>query len=437
MTVTPWGDSGTLRERRLPPGPGASRSEVDRNQRERLFAATVAVTTDKGYANTSVADLTEVAGVSSSSFYRHFSDKEECFLATLAELLAGAKAVVAGRLERQGPWEERVRQAADAIVSLIVSQPAAARLCLVESYAAGPAAVGAVDDSVEVGLRELRHSLGKTDRPPVPREMAQAVAGGFRKIVHTRLHRGTERELLERTPELVELALSYEPPPAPLRRPRRTSTSPEEPSAVDRQADPGERIVRATMAVVATKGYAAVTMADIAQAAGVSLSTLYTHFDGKAGAFEAALFGGRARFLGSTLPAYRRGREWPEKLGSTIRATLAFLEGEPEFTRLITVDVYTAGAEALEGRDRAIETSQKLIEDGVEKYAPEMKPVWCEAIINILYVIVCEQVRKQGTGDLQSLAPLATYMALSPFVGAQEACEMANGRRAQERVPPM
>lgn len=182
------------------------------------------------------------------------------------------------------------------------------------------------------------------------------------------------------------------------------------------------------MEVVSGKGYRATTMADIAEAAGVSLSTLYANFDGKADAFDAALYGGRARFMAATLPAYRHGREWPEALCATIRATLAFLEAEPEFTRLVTVDVYTAGAEALEGRDRAIEASQRLIEQGVEIYAPEMKPVWCEAIINILYVMVCERVQRNGVTDLQALAPLATYMALAPFVGPQRACEVANLR---------
>jgi AcrR family transcriptional regulator len=428
MTTTPWGDSETLRERQLPPGPGASRAEVSRNQRERLFAATVAVAADKGYAETSVTDIIDAAGVSSSSFYSHFAGKEEAFLATLEVLLSCATARVTNRIEEPGDWEERLRWAVEETVELAIAQPAAACACLVESHAVGAEAIAAVDEAIEVALGEVRRSLGDSGRPKLPHELVAALVAGFRKIFHTHLHRGAERELVERAPEFVELALTYEPPPARLRRPRRTA-APLTPPAIEHGADPGERIVRATMKVVAARGFQATTMADIANAAGVSLSTLYAHFDGKAEAFDAALYGGRSRLLATSLPAHRRGRDGAEALCNGIRASLAFMEAEPEFTRLITTDVYTAGAEALEGRDRALEIGRILIERSLEPYVEEINPFWCEALINILYAAVCEHVQERGTEDLQTLAPLFIYVVLAPFLDAEHACELANGRR--------
>ena len=62
------------------------REEAERNQRERLFAAMVATVAEKGYEATTVADLVKLSGVSRSAFYRHFEDKQECFL-TAAEAL--------------------------------------------------------------------------------------------------------------------------------------------------------------------------------------------------------------------------------------------------------------------------------------------------------------------------------------------------------------
>lgn len=428
MTDTPWGNSATLRERRLPPGPGTSREEVDLNQRQRLYAAMIAVATRKGYAETSVTDLIEVAGVSSSSFYRHFADKEACLLATLDAALTRAKAVIATRLKRDGPWEDRLRHAVDAGVGLIVSQPAAASLCFVESYAAGRRAEAIVDEAIETGIAQLLPLLGDTDRPAVPQEIIRAIAGGFRKIVHTHLHRGRERELPEHAPVLIDLALSYEPPPVPLRRSKRTRLSARG-LEIDPLAEPGERIVRATMAVVAEKGYQATTTADIAHAAGVSLSTLYAHFDGKADAFDAALYGGRVQLLAASLPAHRRGRDWETSICNGIRAALTFLEAEPELTRLITTAVYTAGPEALERREQSLDIGRRLIERGVDLYAPEMKPIWSEALIDILYAMVGDHVRERGTDGLQTLAPLAIYLVLSPFVGAERACELANEQR--------
>ena len=43
MTTTPWGDATQLRARRLRPGPGADPAAVTHNQRERMYAATVAI----------------------------------------------------------------------------------------------------------------------------------------------------------------------------------------------------------------------------------------------------------------------------------------------------------------------------------------------------------------------------------------------------------
>src|ERR1700753_2601247 len=87
MVTTPWGDAGTLRDRKLQPGRRLPPEEVARNQQERLFAALVAVVAEKGYEATRVEDLLELSGVSRSAFYAHFSDKEEGLLARLAPLL--------------------------------------------------------------------------------------------------------------------------------------------------------------------------------------------------------------------------------------------------------------------------------------------------------------------------------------------------------------
>ena len=59
----------------LPPG------AVVRSQRARIIQATAAVTMERGYASTTVAQIVAAAGVAKESFYRHFGDKEEAFLA--------------------------------------------------------------------------------------------------------------------------------------------------------------------------------------------------------------------------------------------------------------------------------------------------------------------------------------------------------------------
>ena len=59
--------------------------------RERLVVAAVDLFTEQGYDATSVAQIAESAGVTKSTFFRHFSDKREVLVAgqaTLSRLLA-------------------------------------------------------------------------------------------------------------------------------------------------------------------------------------------------------------------------------------------------------------------------------------------------------------------------------------------------------------
>ena len=130
----------------------------------------------------------------------------------------------------------------------------------------------------------------------------------MRKIVHTRLYRGEEDDLLELVPQMWDWSLSYLPPPVPLRRPRwRPSASAGRPDGYD----PAERILRALASVVAEKGYPAMTVNDIASRASISLSTFYAHFADKEEAMLAAVDSGSAQMLATTLPAFRRALDWP------------------------------------------------------------------------------------------------------------------------------
>ena len=220
MTATPWGEAETLRERRLTPGPGRSREEVLVNQRERLMGATVAVVAQKGYEATRVADLLETAGVSRNAFYKQFSSKQDCFLATIEALVElTAPAVIGAYGRTDGSWEAKLAAILDALAALVIAQPAAARVGWVEVHAAGPEAVAAterMDRKIEDALcRILRDS---PERTGMPRDIVRAMVGGVRKIVHTRLREGREDELPALMPKLVDWMLFLPrsaKPPAP------------------------------------------------------------------------------------------------------------------------------------------------------------------------------------------------------------------------------
>jgi AcrR family transcriptional regulator len=111
MIETPWGDAQRLRKQRLRPGPGTPPEEVARNQRSRLFGAMVASVAERGYAATRLSDLTELSGVGRKSFYSHFVDKEECFVAAIEAMLETA---IESTTAPVGSWEQQVRGSASA-----------------------------------------------------------------------------------------------------------------------------------------------------------------------------------------------------------------------------------------------------------------------------------------------------------------------------------
>jgi AcrR family transcriptional regulator len=420
---TPWGDASTLRERKLRPGQRLPHEEVARNQRERLFAALVAVVAEKGYEATRVADLLELSGVSRSAFYEHFGDKEDCLLAALGEFVAPAIGSLVDEAGSSSPTEERVRKAFESLVRMIVDQAPAARLCFVEIYAAGPRAVDEIDrttDAFQVFVAETVERM--QGREPLPPELARALMGGLRKVIHTRLYRGDEDELVDMIPQMWDWAWAYTPPPVPLRRPRNRP-----PETLDRGAyDPAERILRALASVVAEKGYPAMTVNDVASRASISLSTFYSHFADKEEAMLAAVDSGSAQMLATTLPAFRRANDWPNAVRGAFGAMFAFCAAEPDFTKLGAIDVYAAGRRVLERRDQVIEGMEALLVPGYQTN-PDASPIAGEAIGGAIYSMIYDQVRRGAIQSLQELAPLATYVTLAPFIGVEEACEVANG----------
>lgn len=421
MVKTPWGDAGTLRDRKLRPGRRLPAEEVARNQRERLFAAMVAVVAEKGYEGTRVEDLLELSGVSRSAFYEHFSGKEDCLLAAIDAFLGPTVGAIA---ESNGhpSGEDRARAAFDALIELIVDQAAASRMCFVEIFAAGPRAVEQIDRAVDAFQSFVSATLEEMPgRKGMPPEVVRAMIGGLRKVIHTRLYRGEEQELVELTPQMWDWGLSYMPPPEPLRRPR--SRPPARPALEG--YDQAERILRALAAVVAEKGYPAMTVGDIATRASISLSTFYSLFADKEEAMLAAVDSGSAQMLATTLPAFRRSSDWPHQVRGAFGSMFAFCAAETEYTTLGAIDVYAAGKRALEQRDRVMEGMEALLVPGFER-KPDASPVAAEAIGGAIYSMIYDQVRRGGAESMQEIAPLATYIALAPFIGAEEACTVAN-----------
>jgi AcrR family transcriptional regulator len=427
---TPWGDADSLRQRRLPPGRSGDREAARREQRERLCAAIVASCEEKGFDATSVEDLLKTSGVSRATFYEQFDDKLDCFRAAEDEMVAAAISAVADGFGGEGDAVRRPRAAVEAFIRLIVAQPAAARMCLVESYAAGETGISPVRRAIDWIILLGRDAAEQMpDRAAMPPELLRGIIGGLYQVIYGRLLERREAELPDLVPGLWDWAMSFPSPERPLRRPGRLIVArPISAAAPFASYSPEQRIIRGFAGAVAKKGYPATTIADIAAAASISQTTFYEHFEGKEDALKAALDSSGAQLLAAIMPAMRRAEDWRIALRICFEEMCGFLASEPAFASLRTVDIYGAGPAAIASRDEiGRQIVAALLEPAMKAgiTAPELM---IEASAGAIYGVLFEGVWRGKTADLPRLAPFLTYFALAPFIGAEEALEVATSR---------
>src|ERR1039458_2605366 len=87
------------------------REEVLAEQHLRLETAMVDSIGQKGYRATSVADVIARAGGSRETFYEHFDNKQECFLATYDVVWAQSRRRVARAYRKAEGWPGRAQAA--------------------------------------------------------------------------------------------------------------------------------------------------------------------------------------------------------------------------------------------------------------------------------------------------------------------------------------
>ena len=153
------------------------------------------------------------------------------------------------RAEDAPTGEARVRQAVEALLTLIAEQPAAAKMCFIEVYAVGPEGEAVVEQALDIferfGVSQLSQIRGRKGMPP---QMVRAMVGGLQKVIHKRLYSEEPEQLPKLAEEIADWALSYPPPPGPLEGPRRRGRKAK--SFAERQAvaHPPERVLRALAA---------------------------------------------------------------------------------------------------------------------------------------------------------------------------------------------
>jgi AcrR family transcriptional regulator len=183
-------------------------------QRERLIVAMLNAAAELGYLETNVQDVIDRAGVSRPTFYEHFSNKEDCFLAafdTSAERLRKVVDVAARR--GGGVWRDRVRFGLQALLRFAGNEPDTARTMVVEARAASAAAVRRrvelMDDFARCLQAEAEELLPDGSRQS--ETTASGIVGGVESLLYSRLCRQEYDQLEALLPSLMYfVVLPYE-----------------------------------------------------------------------------------------------------------------------------------------------------------------------------------------------------------------------------------
>ena len=205
---------GTPLPRSLPPGRhGIPANLVVEHQRRRLLVAMAEALAEHGYAGVTTTHVSERAGVSTSTFYKHFGNLWDC---VLAAYVAGADrlceeidAACAARDPRSAPLQVGI----DAALALLADEPPLAQLLCTQAPREAIAVTAARRLLVSRLAAMLRRDRAGEHAPPQPPGLDERLIDATLAFVCARICAGETARLVDLGPELAAI----------LERPRRAA----------------------------------------------------------------------------------------------------------------------------------------------------------------------------------------------------------------------
>ncbi|MDO9356203.1 MAG: TetR/AcrR family transcriptional regulator [Solirubrobacteraceae bacterium] len=157
----------------------ADAEPVHAQQRRKLIGAIGDLCLEQGFANVRIGDITSRATVAKRTFYVHFADKEDAFLAAYEEAEQLVLRTLALAAAAQETPYERIQHSLVALLELMAEHPSLPHLLLIEAWTAGPRASVRRTETVE-RIADLYLALHEvvSDRyaPPAPITRTRALA---------------------------------------------------------------------------------------------------------------------------------------------------------------------------------------------------------------------------------------------------------------------
>jgi AcrR family transcriptional regulator len=172
-------------------------------RRQAILEAMVRVVGRKGYKATSVADTIAEADVSRSTFYKHFEDKHECFLAAYNLVVERVLGEVVANCDPDAPWLERMRAGLATVVEMFALDPELARTAVVEVAAAGSDARRRHWDAISKVTEFLEDGEALAGDRELPANIGLMAAGAVSGLIFDELLTGRAERLPKQLPDLL------------------------------------------------------------------------------------------------------------------------------------------------------------------------------------------------------------------------------------------
>ena len=211
-SAAPRSDRARRAEGRLPGGRSkVPRALIRNSQRERIVDATATIVAERGLAATTIPEIARRANVSHQTFYDLYPSKQHAFLGAQKVGMHEALRVTAEAYAKHAPnWPAAVAAGLHALIGYLTSEPAHARLILVDTFAASPDSIQVRSSAVAAFAAYLQpgHEYAVLRGSRAPEIAGEAVVGGIWQILHHYVEHDSIGELPRAGAQIAYFALT-------------------------------------------------------------------------------------------------------------------------------------------------------------------------------------------------------------------------------------
>jgi AcrR family transcriptional regulator len=192
-----------------------------------------------------------------------------------------------------------------------------------------------------------------------------------------------------------------------------------------------ERLLAAIAQEVATNGYRATKITEVAKLAAVSTRDFYGLFASKEECFLAAFEAVRDHLESLVTAAAAAEPDWPDKVIAALRTALDFFAAEPVLARICLVETISATpAIAIRFRESVLACTGDLARGRAELDDPDdLPPSTEDSLVGGVVTLATRKIVAGEAERLPELLPDMVEFTLSPYLGAERGAELAGRSR--------